>query len=208
MLGHLFRAVAFAGLVTVLIVWRTSSPPHYSPSVISAPGSRELSAEDAAVAQEVEASWVTEKTCLVTGSNGMFGLTLVDELLVQGWRVIATHRAGSDVKFLKSLQKAFPETLRLVHADVTDRKSLLRAVPENLPVLFHVAARIDTSFVGNDRMYATNVIGTRHIVNVALHRRVKKFIHTSSIGVYFHKSHIVRPIKEDLPRFASSSFMG
>ena len=39
-----------------------------------------------------------KRTAYVTGSNGFLGLNLVEELLEQGWRVIALHRPAAEVK--------------------------------------------------------------------------------------------------------------
>ncbi|MEO8716709.1 MAG: SDR family oxidoreductase [Burkholderiales bacterium] len=118
------------------------------------------------------------RTAFVTGATGFVGLNLVEELLAQGWRVVALHRASSDLKYLRRLPAA-----RAV-GDVTDAQSVRRAMPRDVDAVFHVAG--DTSLwskqdAAQDRV---NVDGTRNVVGAALERRARRFVHTSSISAY------------------------
>ncbi|MGH8707188.1 MAG: SDR family oxidoreductase [Burkholderiales bacterium] len=118
------------------------------------------------------------RTAFVTGATGFVGLNLVEELLAQGWRVIALHRKDSDLKYLRRLPAA-----RAV-GDVTDAASVRRAMPQEVDAVFHVAG--DTSLWSKhdavqDRV---NVDGTRNVVGAALEKRARRFVHTSSISAY------------------------
>jgi dihydroflavonol-4-reductase len=115
---------------------------------------------------------------LVTGATGFLGLNLVRELTGAGWEVIAVHRHGSDLKHLRR----FP--VRLAEAALEDPASLERAMPEGLDAVFHVAADLSSWHGHRDRQTRTNVDGTRHMVDLALRRKARRFVHTSTTGVY------------------------
>jgi nucleoside-diphosphate-sugar epimerase len=97
-------------------------------------------------------------TAFVTGATGFVGLNLIEELHRAGWRVIACHRASSN---LRHLQRLGPE-LRV--ADVLDMPALLAALPEQVDALFHLAASINFWRPRNAEQTLINVQGTRHVV--------------------------------------------
>lgn len=131
---------------------------------------------------------LSKKNCLVTGANGFFGVTIVEQLLLDGWHVLALHRKTSDVSLLSSfLKNDYSETggfLELISGDITDYDSLIRAIPYELPAVFHLAASLNFWSGRNNINYAVNVLGTRNVVNACLERNVGKLIHTSSGSVY------------------------
>ena len=137
------------------------------------------------------------KTAFVTGGTGFIGLNLVEHLVESGWDVTALHRPKSDLTYLEK----YP--LRLVEGMIEDADSLERAMPDNLDAVFHVAG--DTSMWSRHkhRQWRTNVEGTRNMVMKALAKRSKKFIHTSTSGVYG----IARePFDETAPKLGKGSF--
>lgn len=117
-------------------------------------------------------------TAFVTGATGFVGLNLIQELHGAGWRVIACHRADSD---LSHLQRLRPE-LRV--ADVLDLPALMAALPEDVDALFHLAASINFWRPRNVEQSLINVQGTRHVVEAALQRRARRFIHMSSLAAW------------------------
>lgn len=118
------------------------------------------------------------RTAFVTGATGFVGLNLVEQLLAQDWRVLALHRAGSDLKYLARL------AAERVVGDITDAKSVLRALPPGIDAVFHVAGDTNLWARNNAAQDRINIEGTRNVVDAALERRARRFLHTSSISAY------------------------
>jgi nucleoside-diphosphate-sugar epimerase len=114
----------------------------------------------------------------VTGGTGFLGRNLVEQLVTEGWQVTTLHRTTSDLSEIRRL------LVDLVAGDLTDPASLTRVLPPAVDAVFHVAA--DTSvWARNDhRQTRVNVAGTRHIVEAALARCARRFVHTSTWNVY------------------------
>lgn len=118
------------------------------------------------------------RTAFVTGATGFVGLNLVEELLAQGWRVVALHRKDSDLTYLRRLPAA-----RVV-GDVTDAPSVRRAMPQGVDAVFHVAGDTGLWSRRNAVQDRVNVEGTRNVVGAALERRARRLVQTSSISAY------------------------
>ena len=118
------------------------------------------------------------RTAFVTGASGFVGSNLCEELLAQGWRVIAMHRASLDPGHLSTLN------VERVVGDVTDYRSLLATMPAQVDAVFHVAG--NTSLWSRQRVeqLKVNVKGTRNVVKAALETGAKRLIHTSSLLAY------------------------
>ena len=140
---------------------------------------------------------MSNKTAFVTGGTGFIGLNLVEHLTQSGWDVTALHRPDSR---LTQLQK-YP--VRLVEGAIEDASSLERAMPEDLDAVFHVAGDTSQWSGHKQRQWRTNVEGTHNMVATALAKRSKKFIHTSSSGVYGIPT---EPFDETAPKLGKGSF--
>jgi dihydroflavonol-4-reductase len=112
----------------------------------------------------------------VTGASGFVGTNLIRELVAQQWDVVALHRNPP--------RHPLDPKVTLAQGDVTDLESLRRAIPEGVDVVFHVAG--DTSMWSRQRQrqFDVNVTGTGNAAKVALEKRVRRFVHTSSIAAY------------------------
>ena len=117
---------------------------------------------------------VTTKTAFVTGASGFIGVNLVDQLGRAGWRVIAMHRASSNLAYLSR----FPA--ERVIGDITDADSLDAAVPEGVDAVFHVAGNVSFDSAGDAAQNDDNINGTRNMVAAARNKNARRFIHTSS----------------------------
>src|SRR5437764_8115726 len=137
-------------------------------------------------------------TAFVTGGTGFLGLNLVEQLMRAGWRVVALHRAQSKLTYLQRF------AVELVEGAVEDRVSLERAVPSGVDAVFHVAADVSFWSRNNLRQTRCNVDGTRNMVAVALARGARKFIHTSTSGVYGLQR---QPFDETAPKLGRDSWV-
>jgi nucleoside-diphosphate-sugar epimerase len=126
------------------------------------------------------------------------GINLVSELTEQGWSATCLHRSGSNLEYLRR----FP--VRLVEGDLADEASLVRAIPENVDAVFHVAADTSSWKPLDAVQTRTNVIGTRHLVNAALERQAKRFVLTSSASAYGRQK---GRISEETPSNAATSWI-
>ncbi|HET7011053.1 MAG TPA: NAD(P)-dependent oxidoreductase [Anaerolineales bacterium] len=126
-------------------------------------------------------------TFLVTGGAGFLGINLIRSLLAKGQQVvsldIAPFRHGDVVH----------ET-RIATGDVRDRASVARAM-EGVEVVVHAAAALPLYPV--EEIYATNVEGTRMVLDVARENGVDRVIHISTTAVYGIPDH--HPVVESDP---------
>lgn len=136
------------------------------------------------------------KTAFVTGATGFVGLNLVEALVAEGWGVTALHRSSSDITELAR----FP--VERAAGDVTDRAAVERAMPPEVDAVFHVAADLNMWSRRNAAQTATNVDGTRNVVEAALARRARRLVLTSSISAFGRQP---GPISEDTPSSAPDS---
>jgi nucleoside-diphosphate-sugar epimerase len=139
------------------------------------------------------------QTAFVTGGTGFVGLNLVAQLKQGGWKVIAIHRESSSTKRLEGLGA------ELRKAGLDDPSALARALPEGVDAVFHVAGDVSWSSLHEERQRRANVDGTRHMVEAALLRKAKRFVHTSSVAAFGH-DHAV--IDERTPSTAADSSIG
>ncbi|RXK89448.1 NAD-dependent epimerase/dehydratase family protein [Chlorobaculum sp. 24CR] len=115
---------------------------------------------------------------LITGATGYIGARLLVELIERfgdGVRCRVAVREGSDVSFLGSLP------VEIVRADMHDPVAVNEAV-KGSEVVFHCAGMIAYTNNFRNRLYDTNVLGTRHVVDACLEAGVKRLVATSSIA--------------------------
>ncbi len=136
------------------------------------------------------------RTAFVTGANGFIGVNLIEELLDQGWRVVAMHRERSDLGCLQALD------VERVVADVTDSRALRRVMPEAPDAVFHLAGVTSLWKRRHAEQMRTNVKGTRNVVRIALEKRAQRLVHVSSILAYGLHSGTVT---EDTPASGGSA---
>lgn len=116
---------------------------------------------------------------LVTGGTGFLGVNLIRTLVATGQRVRALIRPTSRRLGLES------PGIEFVTGDVTDIESIRRAMA-GCDRVYHLAGWVQISPWGMDTARAVNVAGTDNICRVALERKVKRVVHTSSIAAVGH----------------------
>lgn len=136
-------------------------------------------------------------TAFVTGATGFVGLNLVEELLDQGWDVIAMHRPQSDISALVR----HPNVERAC-GDITDARTLKNLVPRHVDCVFHVAGNTSLWSRARAEQIKVNVRGTRNMVRASLDAGVRRFVHTSSVVAYGLHGGI---ITEDTPTRGSAA---
>ncbi len=137
----------------------------------------------------------TGKVWLVTGASAGFGRELVESLLAQGARVVATARK---VDGLKELETRYPETALVAAMDVTDQQQVEAAVSAavkgfgRIDVLvnnagYGMVGAVEESAEGEYRpMFETNVFGLIGVTQAVLPQMRKQgsghIVNLSSIG--------------------------
>ncbi|KAF6839166.1 cinnamyl-alcohol dehydrogenase-like protein [Colletotrichum musicola] len=131
------------------------------------------------------------ETHLVTGGSGFVALHLVHELLRGGFRVHATVRSLKNprkVGSLESLQKEFPDRLRLFEADLLHPGSFAEAMA-GCAVVHHVASPFmmaEKIKDGQKECVEPALEGTRNVLaSVREMETVRRVVVTSTIGAIF-----------------------
>src|SRR5690349_675850 len=118
---------------------------------------------------------MASRLALVTGANGFVGCWVVRALLKRGATVRALVRKGADLRALEGLPCEF------AWGDLRDRAAVEQAV-RGCDEIYHVAADYRLWVRDTAPMYAANVEGTRNILLAANAARVRRVIHTSTVG--------------------------
>jgi dihydroflavonol-4-reductase len=137
-------------------------------------------------------------TVLLTGASGFLGGHLLHELRAAGCEVRAlSRRPESDAAI--AVAGALP-----IRAELTDRAGLVSAMA-GCEAVFHAAA--DTSMWRRHAAVqtATNVDGTRNLLQAAEAANIAAFVHTSSVSAYSHLVHGV--MDESVPQRGGESWI-
>jgi len=113
--------------------------------------------------------------CFVTGASGFIGANLVHELCARGHRVKALLRPDSDLRGLAGAR------FERVTGDVQQREPLVAAM-RGCDWCFHVAASYHLWLSDYRPMYATNVEGTRQVLEAAGQAGCARIVYTSTVG--------------------------
>ncbi|RMF82237.1 MAG: NAD-dependent epimerase/dehydratase family protein, partial [Nitrospirae bacterium] len=114
-------------------------------------------------------------TTLVTGATGFVGAAVARRLSAAGHRLRCLVRPTSDRAALAGLP------VELVEGDLLDPASLRRAAA-GCRYCFHVAADYRLWAPDAERLYRTNVDGTRELLRAAAEAGVERIVYTSSVA--------------------------
>jgi len=112
---------------------------------------------------------------LITGASGFVGSAVALELVQRGYAVRALVRPSSPTGHLGDLD------IEYVHGDVRDAESV-RSAMRGMRWVFHVAADYRLWAPDPAEIMATNVAGTRTVMEGALRAGVERVVHTSSVA--------------------------
>lgn len=111
-------------------------------------------------------------TALVTGASGFVGWHVARTLAERGFRVRALCRPASKLRELEAER---------VEGDLRDCQSLATAVA-GCNLVFHVAADYRLWTKDPSELYASNVDGTRNLLEAAFAAGVERVVYTSTVG--------------------------
>ena len=112
---------------------------------------------------------------LLTGATGFVGRRVTELLAEEGHELVAIHRAGSDTQPIKRY-------VTLVACDVTDPVVMTRIAAEGHDAVVHLAAILSHWQKHRERIFRTNVIGTRVVAEAAKTAGVPTLLHISSVA--------------------------
>ena len=114
----------------------------------------------------------------VTGGTGFLGSYILQELVLQGKPVRAIRRK---LNFPFYIHPGILEKISWVEGDLLDVNGLIENM-EGCTQIIHAAGLV--SFVPADRteLFKINIEGTANMVNAALERGIRDFIHVSSVS--------------------------
>ncbi|ACK71674.1 hopanoid-associated sugar epimerase [Gloeothece citriformis PCC 7424] len=110
----------------------------------------------------------------VTGATGFIGANLVRLLLEQGYGVKALIRPNSRLDNLQGLN------IELVQGNFNDPD--LFKLMQGCTVLFHVAAHYSLWQKDKEKLYQSNVLGTRQVLRAAHQAGIQRTVYTSSVA--------------------------
>lgn len=122
---------------------------------------------------------------LVTGGTGFLGSYIIKLLVEKGYKVKAIRRGN---KVPAWIPQEITAAVEWVEGDILDVISLEDAM-EGVDTVIHSAATV--SFAKKDRasMYHTNIEGTANVVNIALEKNIRRFVHISSVAALGRTAH-------------------
>ncbi len=119
--------------------------------------------------------------CLVTGATGFIGSHVAERLIKDGWRVRTIVRPTSNTEFIDTLG------VEKIVGDLTDPESVGKAM-EGADAVVHCAAMVG-DWGPVEQYRKVNVEALRELLEQAVQRGLKRFVHISSLGVYEARDH-------------------
>lgn len=116
---------------------------------------------------------------LITGGTGFVGAYIIKELVESGKHVRAIRRKSSSLPFY--ISPSVLSAVEWVEGDIMDTGSLEEAM-EGVDAVIHSAAVVSFRASERDKMEKVNIDGTANVVNVALEKNIRRFVHISSVA--------------------------
>jgi len=133
--------------------------------------------------------------CLVLGGCGFLGSNLVERLLREGYRIRILDRSNPGCRNLASVKGKF-EFLQGNFLNPADIEKAL----EDIDIVFHLVGTTLPISSNENPVFdiESNVVGTIHLLQACVRRRLKKVVFSSSGGTVYGQPDRL-PIQEDDP---------
>jgi dTDP-glucose 4,6-dehydratase len=120
-------------------------------------------------------------TLFVTGGAGFIGSEFIRQA-IQTHRIVDFDKLTYAGNLDNLASVADNPHYSLAVGDVCDAKAVAAALPENCDAIVHFAAEshVDRSILSAEEFVLTNVLGTQVMLDVARHRKAKRFLHIST----------------------------
>ena len=115
----------------------------------------------------------------VTGGTGFVGAYIIKALVEKGYAVRALRRNTSRLPFF--IPEEVLQKVEWVEGDVLDIMSLEDAM-DGADAVFHSAAIVSFKRHDKEQMLKVNIEGTANVANTALEKKIKRFVHISSVA--------------------------
>jgi dTDP-glucose 4,6-dehydratase len=142
------------------------------------------------------------RTLFVTGGAGFIGSEFIRQA-AGSCRIINFDKLTYAGNLDNLAPVAGSPNYSLAKGDVCDAGAVAEALPENCDAVVHFAAEshVDRSILSAEEFVRTNVLGTQVMLDVARHRKVKRFLHISTDEVggdmppdgWFHEDSALKP---------------
>ena len=129
-------------------------------------------------------------SALVTGANGFTASYVCRQLIEKRYKVLGLVRKNADMKLIEGVPVEFH------YADLAVDKDF-SSIMDGIDVVYHIAAAYRTENVPRRYFWDVNVEGTRKLLEAAKKAGVKKFVHSSTVGVQGYIKN--PPAKEENP---------
>ena len=142
-----------------------------------------------------------EYTILVTGIGGYLGSNFAYKAMQEGHGVIGIdNMSNCNNEKISILSKKYPETFNFYKGDLRIRSNIIQVFKntDKINLVAHFAALKDVNESQRypERYYENNVEGTRNLLEVLTHNKVKKIIFSSSAAVYGNQA--LQPVTEKI----------
>jgi dihydroflavonol-4-reductase len=114
----------------------------------------------------------------ITGGTGFLGAYIIKELVERNYDVRAIRRSYKLPFFIP--QNIF-DKVEWVNGDVLDVDALQEAM-DGVDTVIHSAAKVSLVLKERNEMFKTNIEGTANVVNIAIEKNIRRFIHISSVA--------------------------